>query len=190
MAEITPQMDAVIKETADKLEIKNPKWLENLIAFETGGTFSPDAKNPYSSARGLIQFIDKTALGMGYDSSMDLVLKNPTFEKQMRGPVTDYLKPYSPFNSEYELYMAVFFPLARRYPPTTKFKKMFQDTASSTVSAKARYESFSKANPGIKTPLDYVNLVKKKAGDKTGPGVLLPVALFGIAAFFFMRRKS
>lgn len=42
----------------------NPDFLMSCIAFESGGTFSPSAHNPLSSATGLIQFMDATVASM------------------------------------------------------------------------------------------------------------------------------
>lgn len=41
----------------------NPDELLNVMAVETGGTFNPRAKNPLSSATGLIQFMEETVDG-------------------------------------------------------------------------------------------------------------------------------
>jgi len=43
----------------------DPEFLLGVIKFETSGSFSPIASNPNSSATGLIQFMDKTAKGLG-----------------------------------------------------------------------------------------------------------------------------
>ena len=37
-----------------------PQTLLDIIAFETGGTFDPDSRNPHSSAKGLFQIMDDT----------------------------------------------------------------------------------------------------------------------------------
>ncbi|MCP4355994.1 MAG: hypothetical protein GY793_10275 [Proteobacteria bacterium] len=135
-----------IKEVANKLQIPW-KWLKNLIAFETAGTFSPTVKNPRSSARGLIQFMDSTARGMGYKSSLDLVTKNPTFETQLKGPVYNYLKKFGSFISDADFYMSVFYPKYRKMDVRTVFPS-----------------HVLKVNPGITDILSYLNHVRKKAG--------------------------
>ena len=148
-----------INTVATKLKIANPQWLIDLINFESG--FDPFAKNPYSSARGLIQFIDSTARGMGYADSLDLVNKHPTIEDQIYGPVYAYLKPMAPFPTESSLYMAVFFPAARKYPETTPFEVIFKDLYGNNSAE--RYANFIKANPKIYSPADYIRYLKKKA---------------------------
>lgn len=53
----TPAVAAAVKWGAEQLGI-NPNYLASVISFETGGTFSPNARNPGSSGTGLIQFMD------------------------------------------------------------------------------------------------------------------------------------
>ena len=78
-----------------------------------------------------------------------LVTKYPSRVAQLAGPVLTYLKARSkglPFNgTDQDLYMAVFYPVARRWNPKQEF------------SAKVKRD-----NPGIKTPQDYVNFVNKR----------------------------
>lgn len=116
--------------------------LYNLIAFESG--FDPMAKNPYSSAKGLIQFIDSTARGLGYQSSQDLITKHPTIQSQL--PVVEkYLQQYVPFDGKQSLYLAVFYPKYRFVSPDVEFP-----------------DSVKAVNPGINTPADYIELVERK----------------------------
>lgn len=144
---------------AGKLRIKNPAWLIDLVNFESG--INPKARNlAGSSAKGLIQFMDSTAIGMGYANSQDLINKHPTIKSQLEGPVYDYLRPYSPFNTESQLYLSVFFPAARKYPTNTTFSKIYNDLYGSRGPSK--YKVFERQNPGIKSPQDYINYVKKK----------------------------
>lgn len=53
----TPEVAAAVKWGAEQLGI-NPNYLASVISFETGGTFSPNARNPGSSGTGLIQFMN------------------------------------------------------------------------------------------------------------------------------------
>lgn len=57
---------AALKKTASELNISTDS-LYKLINFESG--WNPQAKNPKSGARGLIQFMPSTAAGMGYKGS-------------------------------------------------------------------------------------------------------------------------
>jgi hypothetical protein len=171
-------------ETARRLAIKNPQWLIDLVRFESN--FNPKAKNPYSSARGLIQFIDSTARHMGYTDSLHLVNTYPTVTSQLNKPVYDYLQPYAPFNQEFQLYMAVFFPAARKYAPSTPFRTIYRDIYGANWSE--RYATFKKQNPGILTPQDYVNYIKKKPGRKrlTMTGIVIGSTLL---IWFLAKRK-
>ena len=173
-------------DVASELRISDPQWLIDLVDFETAGTFSPKIKNPLSSARGLIQFLDSTARDLGYGGSLDLVQKNPTVESQLKGPVYDYLRPYSPYTQEFQLYMAVFFPAARKYTPDTSFARIFQDLYGGDW--QRRYTNFEKSNPGITTPRDYMNALKKKS---VLIRVSIPAALLiaGMIAYYSVKKR-
>lgn len=130
-------------------------WLWNLIQHESGWNPLARAFYPYNKkavdagkeapkyARGLIQFIDSTAQGLGYTSADALVARNPDSKTQLMFPILSYLKKQMPFPTEQSLYLTVFYPKARNWP----LNKSFPDSV--TVS-----------NPGIKTPLDYINKVR------------------------------
>ena len=110
-ADITDSQNLAISNVADKLNIPF-KWLRDLIFFESKG--DPSATNPLSSAKGLIQFIDSTAKDLGYNDSLDLIKKEPTFEDQIGGSVYKYLKRYAPFKNNVEFTNAVFYPKYRK----------------------------------------------------------------------------
>lgn len=133
-----------LEDVADDLGVE-VVWLWALIEFESG--WNPTIKNPTSSARGLIQFMNATAREMGYSSSLHLVIKNPTREKQLRGPVLDYLRDWMPYPTAQSLFMGVFLPAARFWPEDSEFPEKVQA-----------------ANPGIVTVGDYVQHVWKRAG--------------------------
>jgi hypothetical protein len=126
-----------------------PDWLDKLIAFESN--WKPAAKNPGTGARGLIQFTNQTAKKLGYASADDLLAKNPDEVSQLLGPVRAYFqlpgnKP--PYSTPQSLYMTVFYPAAREWPPLTPFP-FSADTAAK--------------NPGIVLVQDYVRRVEKKS---------------------------
>lgn len=145
----------------------DPAALVKLIQFES--SFDPMAKNPRSSARGLIQFIDSTARDMGFRDSLDLVQQYPTVTSQLLGPVRDYLKKYGPYPTEQSLYMSVFYPAAMDWPPYKHFP-----------------EWVKKSNPGINTPSDYVAKVNKIA---VGGGVSI-VAIGGAIIIIYLFTKG
>lgn len=121
----------------------DPAWLANLINFETGGTFSPNAKNPYSSATGLIQFMEATAKGLGTTTTQ---LAKMSAVQQM-AYVEKYLKPYAGrIREPVDLAMAVFYPAAIGKGEGYTFSAAVQ-----------------KVNPGIKTAGDYLRLMTRNA---------------------------
>ena len=168
MVSLSPSEDRALSDTANRLGV-NKNTLFNLINFESN--WKPNAKNPYSSARGLIQFIDLTARGMGYSSSADLVAKNPTIEQQLRGPVYQYLKPYSPFPTQQSLYMSVFYPSYREVHPQTPFPSSVQ-----------------KVNPNIRVVQDYVDKVNRKSGDYVIKGGIGLGTLMILALMYYYRK--
>lgn len=171
---ITKNVQNVLNRVANMLQV-NPNYLYRLIKFESN--FKPNAKNPYSSARGLIQFIDSTAKGMGYASSADLVAQHPTIEEQLQGPVFAYLNQYAPFPTEQSLYMSVFYPKARNWALSQPFP-----------------EYVRKVNPGIKTVGDYVNKVRRKGGNiiiqAATPILTLAIGSFVLYLYFKSKRKE
>lgn len=166
----------IIENVAHRLDVP-PAWLDALINFETGGTYDPTVKNPYSSARGLIQVLDSTAQDVfNVSDSLSLVREYDTFESQMENVVYPYLKRYAPFNTQQELYMAVFYPAYRYENPDTAFPKHVQA-----------------ANPGIFTIQDYIDFVNRRINPGTMhfPFHVVPWAIFlvgGVAILYFLNR--
>lgn len=116
--------------------------LAAVIGYESG--WSPTIKNPKSSARGLIQWLDSTARGLGYASSTDLVAKHPTVASQLSGPVKAYFRQYAPFRSDDEFIAAVLMPANR--------KSMDKPFSASVIAA----------NGGIRNLREYVGRVWSK----------------------------
>ena len=157
-----------LDQTAALLAIPS-EWLKALIDFES--SWNPAARNASTGARGLIQFLPKTAQALGYLNADDLVLKFPTAAAQLKTPVYAYLKQFKPYPTKQSLYMAVFYPAARSWP-TTAF---FPDTVR-------------KANPNIDTVQNYIDHVEKKKIIKTaGTGA---AALAIVAGICFMTYKQ
>lgn len=154
-----------LSKTAQKLKV-NPTWLWNLIKFESRA--NPAARNAITGARGLIQFLHSTARSLGFKDADDLVKKNPTFDKQLSGPVLKYLAKYAPFPTKQSLYMAVFYPAARTWSPAAVFPA-----------------NVRKANPGVDTVQDYINLVEGKR--KKAIGFLPKIIIAAIGAFVFYK---
>lgn len=155
MRKLTATEKGALLRVAGDLGVE-PRTLAALIQFES--RWSPTIKNELSSARGLIQFMDATAYEMGYlgpdtkrpakGASLALVVAHPDTESQLLGPVLDYLKPMAPYPTDQSLFMAVFYPAARKWPRSREFPELVQ-----------------LANPGIKTVDDYVKHVWSQVGD-------------------------
>lgn len=136
-------------------------WLFAAINHESH--WRPDIKNPRSSARGLLQWIDSTAKGLGYAGSADLVAKNPTIESQLLGPVVAYLKQYSPIQSLDDLGAVIFYP---------SYRGRLDDPLPDSVQT---------ANPGIVTLRDYTRKYLSSTPASLTFG--LGAAVVGLGAF-------
>lgn len=144
-----------------------PADLHQLIDFES--KWNPNAKNPRSSARGLLQWTDSTSKDLGYKSSLDLVQKNPSVLDQL--PIVErYLSKYKPYTGKQSLFMAVFYPAARNWEPTRLFPANVQ-----------------KVNPGIKTPGDYIAFVERRAGTALA---IIPLVLAAGAFIIYSLLKG
>lgn len=165
---LTQDEKGTLQDVSSKLGVPYTT-LYQLIKFES--KFNPKIKNPRSSARGLIQFIDRTARNLGYANSADLVRVHPTIKSQLSGPVYNYLKQFKPFKTDQSLFMSVFYPRARNWPP----KKLFP------------YDPVRRDNPGINTPEDYVNYVYgRKKLTKINPLLIL----IGVSTILYITFKS
>ena len=157
-----------LDQTANLLAIP-AQWLNDLINFES--SFNPLAKNKITGARGLIQFLHKTAQSLGFLNADDLVNKYPGVASQITGPVYQYLKKFKPFPNKQSLYMSVFYPAARTWTPDTTFP--------ANVRA---------ANQNIDTVQDYIDHVEGKADKKKT--ALSAAGFFIIAGALFLTYKQ
>lgn len=95
-----------VKTTSSNLQIQ-PDWLLRVIDFETASTWSPQIRNPGSTATGLIQFLDSTAKGIG-TTVEDLATMS---RAEQMAYVEKYLEPYKgKLNNFGDVYMAVHWP--------------------------------------------------------------------------------
>jgi len=94
----------------------DPDYLMAVMAFESAGTFSPSVRNPHSGATGLIQFMPRTARGLGTTTD---ALAQMTAEEQLEY-VALYFAPYrGQLDTLGDVYMAVLWPRAVGMPPDT-----------------------------------------------------------------------
>lgn len=102
---------ASVKSTASNLNISEDDLLR-VIQFETAGSWDPAQPSSTSNGVGLIQFMPKTAAGLGTTTEalakMTRTQQMPFVEKHLKMFLTDPKKSYG-FS---DLYMAVHFPAA------------------------------------------------------------------------------
>lgn len=107
-AKVSPDFREKVRAIAAHLGT-SPSWLMACMAFETGRTFSPTARNPGSSATGLIQFMASTARSLGTTTE---ALAAMTAEEQL-DKVYEYFKPFAGrLGSLADCYMAILWPPA------------------------------------------------------------------------------
>jgi hypothetical protein len=139
------EMDA-LKEVSKTLGIQ-PEWLYAVINFES--KWNPQSSSEYGSAKGLLQWTNIGVKSKGlekykFEDSADLIKRYRTKLDQIRFPVKDYLAHYAPWSNEYEFYMTTLAPKYKDWNPIKPLPEFIQ-----------------KNNPGIKTPLHYVNRIRK-----------------------------
>lgn len=159
---------AAIDRAALLLGIK-PLFLHRIIKAESN--YNPQAANPFSTAKGLIQFTDGTARTLGYSTSAALVSSLPSIPSQVEKAVYPYLRKYAPFQSQADLYLSVFYPPARKWPLFKKFPDFVR-----------------KVNPGINTPADYFFRVAKSIASPLTPFV--PFAILGAVFVFALSGQT
>lgn len=100
---------AKVRQIASLLQI-DPDWLMIIMNFESAGTFSPSIPNGMGSGGvGLIQFMPKTAIGLGTTTAALAKMSNV----QQLDYVYKYFKPKAgQYKSGEDLYLFTFFPIA------------------------------------------------------------------------------
>lgn len=173
---------SALNEVAGKLAVPVDR-LAAIINFETAGSWDPLIKNPNSSGRGLIQFVDATARALGYRDSLDLVQRHPSIASQLRGPVLRYFQQWQdPPRNAQDFYLRVFLPQYARSAPD----------AVIYANDPEKRRKFQAANPGIVTVGDYVTKLEaayrraKISFPKAGGGMLVALAVLG----FLLARYS
>ena len=95
---------------ADALGL-DPDWISTVISIES--RWNPRAKNPNSSASGLIQFIESTAKALGTTTA---AIRSMSTSEQLE-LVRRYLQPYARrIKSVGDTWLAVFYPAALGKP--------------------------------------------------------------------------
>ncbi len=115
-AKVSPSFKAKVIEVSRALEL-NPDYLMACMAFESGESFSPKKTNTAGSgATGLIQFMPRTAKGLG-TTTEKLAAMTP---EQQLDYVEQYLKSYKgKMHSLEDVYMAILYPADIGKPVST-----------------------------------------------------------------------
>ncbi len=186
----SPTLQTPLATAAARLGIPDPAWLRSLIQAESG--WNARAYNASSGATGLIQWIPRVMRDFGFlpsavsskipasgaltdalkkEVSAAFLTRYPDAEKQLLGPVVDYLARYKPYPTEKSLYLAVFFPAYRGKSLDTPFP-----------------DSVKAANPGISTVGDYVAFVQSKGRGATAAGTGV-IALLAAATGIYIATR-
>ena len=148
---------------ANKLGMPDPGWLANLMRYETGGTFDPAQPNKAGSgAVGLIQFMPRTAEGLGTSTEE---LAQMSQKEQMYWVEKFLVKKLrrGTFKDPTDVYMAVFYPVAMGKGPD--FSIYDHKVRTDGQAAADRY---LRQNGGIRTAQDYADRANRDAKLPTG----------------------
>ena len=181
-----------IVSVANDLDI-DPSWLANVIRSESN--FSPSIQNSSTNATGLIQFMPKTARGLG--TSVE-ALKNMSANQQMNW-VKKYLMPYKgKMNSQNDVVLAVFYPVALGKPNSFDIADHWAQKIQSgkatyprgSARYKERYDYFKRINGGISKKRDYFKKFEdywRLTPKAAGIGIIALVALGGLGYYLWSR---
>ena len=129
-----------------------------LLYLESGTSFNPNSKNPYSSARGLIQITNIAAKhivdrrGNHFNNSKQITNEYSTVFEQLEvpnkyskygGPVYQLLKLRAPYKNSEDMIMCVLYPSYRNSNKNIPY-------------------DISKLNGNIKNAKDYIKLAYSK----------------------------
>ena len=165
----------------------NPNWLMLVMYSETAGSFSASIKNPYSSATGLIQFMEATAKELGTSTAslakmqrvqqLDFVYKYYKLWQTRHRTAKDYT----------DLYLITFYPYAVGKPLNYVFGSEISPARVAQIAAVNKIIDQDKN--GQITNDDFRKYVYKKYVEGTVPSdqmSLLTSGAIGIAALFFL----
>ena len=137
---------AKVIDISKRLDI-DPNWLMQVIYIETAHSMKASARNPYSRATGLIQFMPNTAVELGTTVEELQTMSN----LDQLDYVYMYLRPYKKkLKSFRDLYFSVFFPRAMDKPGSWTLK-------TDTITA----AKIAKQNPAYDIDLDQKITVKE-----------------------------
>lgn len=151
-ARVSTAFKTRVRQIAANLDI-SPDFLMSCMAFETGETFSPSIKNAAGSgATGLIQFMPRTARGLG-TTTEDLA--KMTAETQLEY-VEKYFLPYKGrLKTLEDIYMAILYPAAIGMEPADPLFRRGAKTYEQN-------SGFDKNKDGVITPAEISIKVRRK----------------------------
>jgi hypothetical protein len=114
-AKVSPAFKKKVIEICEKLDC-NPDYMMAALALESGETFSPKARNRFSGATGLIQFMPSTAQGLG-TSIADL--EAMTAVEQLEWVFKYFQSMKGKLRTLADLYMTILWPAAVGKPDDT-----------------------------------------------------------------------
>lgn len=113
-AKISPAARSMVAAICNEVGILDPSWLTACIWFESRG--DPASRNPSTDASGLINFMPKTAIGLGTTVE---AIRAMSFEQQLE-LVRRYFLPYvGRLHTFPDVYMAILWPGAIGAPDDT-----------------------------------------------------------------------
>lgn len=146
----------------------DPNELMFIMDFETAGTFSPTAKNPGSSAIGLIGFLQSTAIDLGTTTEelskmtateqLTYVEKYLIKTKYQKGAMQDFV----------DVYLAVLYPAAigkddtYRFPSSMTFANPIFDLNKDKILTKEELRRFLEGRIYQTVPSAYYDVFFKK----------------------------
>lgn len=185
----SPAVSDALDYVASQLGIQK-QWLINQIYLESG--FNPLIKNPVSSARGLVQFMDATAKGMGYSGgSAEIIQKFPDIVSQLKTPVLNYYRKMMPFEDEIAFYGSTFYPAWRHEGSRDKVFSALIQAKNGGIKSVRQYADFVKAHAQKK-----MDAIKKK--NSPNPIIIpkktasmIPFAFItAIGVYFWSKKKK
>jgi hypothetical protein len=187
----TSQFLEKVKEISSKLKTE-PDYLMAVMYKES--RLNHQAQNPNGGATGLIQFMPKTASGLGTSTAQLLSMSNV----EQLDYVYKYYKPYvGKLNSYPDLYLATFFPAALGKPNNYILEGEYLSR-----------ETIAAANPGIDLdksgyitigefkeytykglPEKYQSILKKKTMMKNLEIIVLVLTFISVSVSLYLKLK-
>lgn len=176
-------------------------WLATVMAFESGGTFSPSVLNKAGSgAFGLIQFMPSTAAHLlGYPDTQEgrdqavAVGKAMSFKDQVNKMVIPYLKPGMPFKDLHSVYLRIFYPAAQNHDDSYV-------VGSAPGAVYTQNAGFDKEGKGYITRGDITSTISSVLNAAANlPRITIPISAWGeimagiaisLGAYFFATQKK